>query len=137
MARAEAPSLRDALANTSASRFFWDRTASACYTDLRHGTSLGGRLAELSGRSVVLATESQLTTALALIELDGRARRIVILPPDIDAADLGAVLAAAEIDAAVVDDKTRQSPALNLSVRVVRPRQDAKIFQRPAASEAR
>ena len=118
MARAEAPSLRDALANTSASRFFWDRTASACYTDLRHGTSLGGRLAELSDRSVVLATESQLTTALALIELDGRARRIVILPPDVDAADLGAVLAAAEIDAAVVDDKTQQSPALNLSVRV-------------------
>ena len=99
MARVEAPSLRDAVANTSASRFFWDRTASACFTDLRHGTSLGGRLAELSDRSVLLATESQLTTALALIELDGCARRIVILPPDVDAADLRAVFAAAEIDA--------------------------------------
>ena len=118
MARAEAPSLQDALANTSVTRFFWDRTASACYTDLRHGTSFGGRLAELSDRSVVLATESQLTTALALIELDGRARRIVILPPDVDAADLVAVLAAAEIDAAVVDDKTQQSTALDLPVRV-------------------
>ncbi len=118
MARAEAPSLRDTLADTSASRFFWDRTASASYTDLRHGTSLGGRLAELSGRSVVLATASQLTTALALIDLDGRARRIVILPPDVDTADLGAVTAAAEIDAVVLDDETRQSPALDLPVRV-------------------
>ncbi len=118
MARAEARSLRDALATTSPSRFFWDRTASTCYTELRHGTSLGGRLAELSGRSVVLATESQFTTALALIELDGRARRILILPPDVGTSDLGAVFAAAGIDAAVIDAKTPPSQALNLPVRV-------------------
>ena len=118
MARAKAPSLADALADISDARFFWDRTASACYTDLRRGTSFAGRLAELSGRSVVLATASQLTTALALIELDGRVRRIVVLPPDVDIADLGAVFDAADINAAVVDDKTRHGPALNLPVRV-------------------
>ena len=119
MARAEAPSLRDFVANAPAARFFWDRFASACFTELGHGTSLGGRLAELAGRSVLLATASQLTTALALIELDGCARRIVILPPDVDAANLGAVISAAEIDAAVVDDQSPPGSALDLPVRVL------------------
>jgi acyl-CoA synthetase (AMP-forming)/AMP-acid ligase II len=119
MARAEAPSLRDFVANAPAARFFWDRFASACFTELGHGTSLGGRLAELAGRSVLLATASQLTTALALIELDGCARRIVILPPDVEAANLGAVISAAEIDAAVVDDQSPPGSALDLPVRVL------------------
>ena len=93
MARVEAPSLRDFVANAVAAAVFLGRIASACFTKLGHGTSLGGRLAELAGRSVLLATASQLTTALALIELDGCARRIVILPPDVDAANLAAVIA--------------------------------------------
>ena len=118
MARVEAPSLRDSVANAVSPRFFWGRTGSACFTNLDHGTSLGGRLAELAGRSVLLATASQLTAALALIELDGCARRIVMLPPDVDAANLGAVIAAAEIDAVVVDDNSPQLPDLDLPVRV-------------------
>jgi acyl-CoA synthetase (AMP-forming)/AMP-acid ligase II len=118
MAHVEAPSLRDSVANVPAARFFWDRTASACFTVLDHGTSLGGRLVELAGRSVLLTSGSQLTTALALIELDGCARRIVILPPDVDTADLGAIIAAAEIDAIVTDDETPQCSALDLPLRV-------------------
>jgi acyl-coenzyme A synthetase/AMP-(fatty) acid ligase len=38
-----------------------------------------------------------------LIELDGCARRLTILPPDTDANHLGAVIAGAEVDAVVVD----------------------------------
>jgi hypothetical protein len=79
MAGVEAPSLRDSIANAPAPRFFWDRAAAARFTDLDCGTSLGGRLADLAGRSVLVATASQLTTALALIELDAVARRLVIL----------------------------------------------------------
>jgi acyl-coenzyme A synthetase/AMP-(fatty) acid ligase len=116
--RVEAPPLRDYVANAPVARFFWGRAASACFTDLDRGTSLGGGLAELAGRSVLLATASQLTTALALIELDGCVRRIVIMPPDVDTANLGAVVAAAEADAAVVDDDSPQCAALDLPVRV-------------------
>jgi acyl-coenzyme A synthetase/AMP-(fatty) acid ligase len=67
---------------------------------------------------VLLATTSQLTTALALIELDGIARRIVILPPDIEADHLGAVIAATEADAAVIDESTIPAPVLALPRRV-------------------
>ena len=57
MAPIEAPVLRDYVA-TGAERFFWDRATSFCVTELRRGTSLGGRLADLSGRSVLVATAS-------------------------------------------------------------------------------
>jgi acyl-coenzyme A synthetase/AMP-(fatty) acid ligase len=118
MAGVEAPSLRAYVAKAPAARFIWDRAACARFTDLHCGTSLGGRLADLAGRSVLLATASQLTTALALIELDGRARRLTILPPDVEAGHLGAVIAAAQIDAVVIDDGSAEWEAFNLPVRV-------------------
>ena len=89
MAGVDAPSLREIVAKEGAPRSFYDRgTARLRFTDLARGTSLGGRLRELAARSVLLATESQLTSALALIELEGVARRIVVLPPDADPAHL-------------------------------------------------
>jgi acyl-CoA synthetase (AMP-forming)/AMP-acid ligase II len=117
MAGVEAPSLRDSLANAPAPRFFWDRSASARYTDLGRGTSLGRRLAELAGRSVLLATVGQLTTALALIELDAVVSRVVILPPDAEAGHLRAVIAAAGIDA-VVDDGAPPDAVSDLPLRI-------------------
>jgi hypothetical protein len=80
MARVEAPSLSYYVTNTSSSKNLYDHILSACIADLNRGTSLGGWAKELVGRSVLLATSSQFTTALALIELDGRARRLTILP---------------------------------------------------------
>src|SRR5580700_9858381 len=122
MAGADARSLRGTIANAKvrdkAPRFFYERAASVRFTDLDRGTSLGGRLAELAGRSVLLATANQLTSALALIELDGVARRIVILPPDAAAEHLGAVIAIAGVDAAVIDDGTPPNGALALPIRV-------------------
>jgi acyl-CoA synthetase (AMP-forming)/AMP-acid ligase II len=118
MAGIEAPSLRDSLAIAPAPRFFWDRAAAARFTDLAAGTSFGGRLSDLAGRAVLVASANQLTTALALIELDGCARRLVILPPDAEAAHLGALIAAAEIDAIVIDDGSPRCAALDLPVRV-------------------
>jgi acyl-CoA synthetase (AMP-forming)/AMP-acid ligase II len=103
MARAEAPSLRRRAAHHSAERFFFDRFASARFTSLASATSLGGRLGDLAGRSVLLAASSQLTAALALIELDGVARRITILPPDVAPDHLAALIRGAEIDAVVTD----------------------------------
>src|SRR5580704_15217838 len=106
MARAEALSLRHHIENAPADQFFFDRATTVGVADLNQGTSLNGRLAELAGRSVLIATTSQLTSGLALIELDGVARRIAILPPDVDPAHLGALIANAEIDAAVVDGES-------------------------------
>ena len=101
--RSNAPSLRDRIADAGPERFFWDRAARLCVNHLARGTSFGGRLAELAGRSVVVATSSQLTSALALIELDGVARRLTILPPDTAADHLAALIACAEADAVVID----------------------------------
>jgi acyl-CoA synthetase (AMP-forming)/AMP-acid ligase II len=131
MARVEAPSLRDYLAVAPERRFFWDRDRSVRFTDLDCATSLGGRLADLAGRSVLVATASQLTTALALIELDGSARRLAILPPDADESHLGAVVAAAEIDAVLIDDGTPRCAALDLPISVAGAPSLAPINPRP------
>ena len=71
--------------------------------DVLRGTSLGAAPASLAGRSVLLATNDQLTAGLALIELDGVVRRIVICPPDLKADGIGAVIADADVDAIVTD----------------------------------
>src|ERR1700692_2244681 len=119
MARAEALSLRHHIENAPAAQFFFDRATTVRLADLNRATSLNGRLAELAGRSVLIATTSQLTSGLALIELDGVARRITILPPDTAADHLGALLACAEADAAVIDAGTQDHAALDLPLRVV------------------
>src|SRR3984957_13602965 len=119
MVRSNAPSLKGRIADAEPERFFWDRAAWLCVNHLARGTSFGGRLAELADRSVVVATASQLTSALALIELDGVARRLTILPPDTAADHLGALTACAAADAVVIDEGTPNQAALDLPVRVV------------------
>ncbi len=57
----------------------------------------------LRGRCILLATHDQLPTALALLELDGVARRMVLCTPDLTPAQLAAVAAAAQADAILVD----------------------------------
>lgn len=118
MAGVDTPVLRHIVGSGKASRFFWDRAASAKFTDLAHATALDGGREALAGRSVLLATSSQLTTALALIELDGVASRIVILPPDADAEQLGAIVALAQVDAVIVDRGTPANAAFDSLVQV-------------------
>jgi acyl-coenzyme A synthetase/AMP-(fatty) acid ligase len=118
MAGVDASSLREIIGKESAPRSFYDRGAALRFTDLARGTSFGGRLRALAGRSVLLATESQLTSALALIELEGVARRIVILPPDADPAHLPAIVSTAGIDAAVIDERAPAHAALDRLTRV-------------------
>lgn len=99
------PSIRDQLCKASdhAGRFLRSAEASISLGDLRRGTSLGGRLPELSGRSVLLTTRDQLVAALALIELDGVADRVIICPPDLPAEHLPSVMARGAVDAVVSD----------------------------------
>jgi acyl-coenzyme A synthetase/AMP-(fatty) acid ligase len=70
---------------------------------LASASVLAGRLEALRGRSVLLAANDQLTTALALIELDGVARRMVLCPPDLVSEHLPAVIELAAVDACVTD----------------------------------
>src|SRR5438034_9740354 len=86
-----------------AQRALWGAEASVRLSELMRGSSLGGRLEELRGRSVLVATRDQLTAALALIELDGVARRLVLCPPDLPLEHVPIVMATAAVDAVVSD----------------------------------
>jgi acyl-coenzyme A synthetase/AMP-(fatty) acid ligase len=77
---------------------------------LRH-SCLVGRSRDLSGRSVLIATSEQMLSALAMIELDGIARRMLLCPPDLDPDRIQALLQNAEIDAVVTDQPLRRCDA--------------------------
>jgi acyl-coenzyme A synthetase/AMP-(fatty) acid ligase len=79
------------------------REASLALADLAHGSCLGARLESLRGRSVLLAMREQLSAAIALLELDGVARRVVLCTPDLSAGARAEVAAAAAVDAELTD----------------------------------
>jgi acyl-CoA synthetase (AMP-forming)/AMP-acid ligase II len=100
--------------------WIWEKLASAppparlCGTntavavaDLLHLTTLDRPAADFAGRSVLVATRSQLAAALSIIELDGIARRMIIAPPDLLSEHLPMVFRTGEVDAAVSDDGSR------------------------------
>src|SRR5437899_99319 len=122
-------SIRHRLGNPSdcAGRFLWGATAGISLSDLLCGTALGGGLAELTGRSVLVATRDQLAAALALIELDGVARRLIVCPPDLSSEHLPAIIAKASVDAIVSDHE--RDDRLPVPVRV-----RCKAVVTPAAS---
>ena len=84
-------------------RALWGADAGVTLGELVRGSSLGGRLEELRGRSVLVATGDQLAAGLALIELDGIARRLVLCPPDLPSEHVPFVTATAAVDALVSD----------------------------------
>ncbi len=95
----------------------WGRTVSVSVSNLLSGTSLGGRARELSGRSVLLSVRDQLAAAMALVELDGVAARIIICPPDLASEHLTTVIANGEVDALVSDGELPHAE-LGVSMRV-------------------
>jgi acyl-CoA synthetase (AMP-forming)/AMP-acid ligase II len=100
-----ASSLRDLLRDDvpASGGTLWAAGASVPFAALARGTSLGGALPALHGRSVLLALEHELATALALIELDGVARRLVLCPPGLSAEHRRDVAAGAGVEAVVTD----------------------------------
>jgi acyl-coenzyme A synthetase/AMP-(fatty) acid ligase len=87
------------------------------FADLVAKTCLGGWLTELSGRSVLLATEDQMTSAIAMMEIDGVAQRMLLCPPDLDAGHVKALIEDAAIDAVVTDQPARwEASRINLYV---------------------
>jgi acyl-coenzyme A synthetase/AMP-(fatty) acid ligase len=118
--------LRDWLDHTDhCNRHLWGREAQVALSELTHGSSLDVDLSKLRGRSVLIVTRDQLTAALALIELDGVARRLTLVPPDVARAQLPAVIADAAIDAVLADETSDPGEPDNFGValRVIcRPR---------------
>jgi acyl-coenzyme A synthetase/AMP-(fatty) acid ligase len=78
-------------------------SATVSLKELAGASSLGGRLEQLRGRSVLLALKDPLRAALALLELDGVAARMVLCPADLAAAHLPHVARNAAADACVGD----------------------------------
>lgn len=112
-------SIRDRLGDVpeSPARFLCGGTGNVCLGHLREGTTLGGRLAELAGRSVLVATRDQFAAALALIELDGIARRLIVCTPDLPSKHLPGVAVKAGVEAIVSDDG-RDDDGLDVPLRV-------------------
>jgi acyl-coenzyme A synthetase/AMP-(fatty) acid ligase len=84
-------------------RYLFGVEGTIAMSDLVAGTTLYGRGEELCGRSVLVMTTNQFTTASALIELDGIARRIIVCPPDLAPEHLPFVIDTADVDAIVSD----------------------------------
>ena len=125
-------SLRDWIGG--ADRHLHGRDTSVALGDLARGTSLGGRLPDLADRSVLIATGDQLTAALALIELDGVARRVILCPPDIAAEHLPRVIADAGVDAVVTSGQLDATGELGVRPHVVCHRVIAPMAAQPAKS---
>ena len=103
--------LREYLGPELKGRAISDAQHSVSLTDILTHSCLASPARELSGRSVLLALSGQLLSAIAMIELDGVARRMLLCPPDLNPDHIQALICDAEIDAIVTDQPLRWSDA--------------------------
>jgi acyl-CoA synthetase (AMP-forming)/AMP-acid ligase II len=95
---------------------------------LEHASIFGGRLERLRGRSVLIATHEQLATAIALIELDGLARRVVLCTPDLSPEQLAQVADTAQAEFLVSDEAAApRLPGIETWTLTHRPEPDAAL----------
>jgi acyl-coenzyme A synthetase/AMP-(fatty) acid ligase len=114
--------LRDYLGPGLSGRTISDARQVVSLTDILGETCLGGRLGELSGRSVLLAVTDQLISGIVMTELDGVARRMLLCPPDLDTGHVKTLIEDAEVDVVVSDHRERWADAaINLVVTAGRP----------------
>jgi acyl-CoA synthetase (AMP-forming)/AMP-acid ligase II len=109
-------------------RSLWGASWHIVLRQLVTGTSLDCAREELEGCSILIATADQLPAALALIELDGSARRLVLCPPGIADEYISRIIEAAGIGV-VVSDGAVTRDMVPKGVRLVR----ASGFLLPAA----
>jgi acyl-coenzyme A synthetase/AMP-(fatty) acid ligase len=110
MPRNSPASLSKALSATGEKGFLFAEEAAFSWNDLMTGTVLGPHGNEFDGRSILVATTSQLNAAATLIELDGVARRVILYPPDLSLDHLRFVANWAGVEVIVSD---RLSSALD------------------------
>src|SRR5438309_11784737 len=121
MPQRDSRALRDWLAEKTSStrRYLWGADAGIRLDDLVVNSCLGGRVDELRDRCVLIATRDQFTTALALIELDGFAHRLVICPAEVTQEQLPAVVADAGVDAIVSDCAREGLGAFGVALKII------------------
>jgi acyl-coenzyme A synthetase/AMP-(fatty) acid ligase len=120
MPRADALSLLGVInpLERSSESFLADATRRVSLRELGQATNLDQPSESLRNRSVLLATVDQLSTVLALAQLDGIAKRIVICTPDLSPEQLRHAFDDAALDM-VVTDGVRFSHDLFSDVHVV------------------
>jgi acyl-CoA synthetase (AMP-forming)/AMP-acid ligase II len=84
-------------------RFIADGADRIALAGLASGSSPGAVSDVFRGRSVLISCDRQLPAVLAMLALDGIARRILLYPPDLSPVHLAAEIAEAEIDLIVSD----------------------------------
>src|ERR1700677_380715 len=101
------PSLRGAIdvGGTSPPGYLIGAEHRTVLGDLLQASAIATGVANLRGRSVLIASADQFLVALALIECDGLARRMTLYPPDLALEHLPYVMRYAEVDAVVFDGK--------------------------------
>lgn len=105
------------------------------FADFAHASAFPSGLETLRGRCVLLVTADALSAALALIELDGVARRLVLCPPDVSVADLPAVIAQAHADVCVHSGDAPPSAAAALPLVRVAPALRSGSLERRACCQ--
>lgn len=98
-------------------------------------TILGGRRDDLAGKSVLISVSSQYDAALAMLELDGVAARMVITPPDFSSGTLASAIAQARVDAIVCDDADKDFGAAAPRIFVSEPAPEGRARAEPIATE--
>jgi non-ribosomal peptide synthetase component F len=96
-------------AGSLAQRFLCDSTTTFHLGALAGGTSLGASREKFAAKNVIVRTSTQLAAALALLELDGIAARIVLCTPDLSQEHLSSAIATTEATVLVTD---QHSPEL-------------------------
>jgi acyl-CoA synthetase (AMP-forming)/AMP-acid ligase II len=107
MSPREVFALRDYLGPQLKGRTISDARHVVSLTDILSQSSLDARPGELSGRSVLISVTGQLMAGLAMIEIDGIARRMLLCPPDLNPDYLSALIEDAEIDTVITDQPER------------------------------
>jgi acyl-CoA synthetase (AMP-forming)/AMP-acid ligase II len=96
-------SIRDALTDVAGARYVRGADAGVCLAAAVRATSLQAPAVRLADRSVLVATRDQLAAVLALIALDGVARRLILCAPDVIPHRLAEIAGRAGADAIVSD----------------------------------
>jgi acyl-CoA synthetase (AMP-forming)/AMP-acid ligase II len=92
-------------------RFLAAKDVLIALRDLQRFSALGEDIDKFRNKSVLIHARSQLYVALALIELDGIARRLILCTPDVTGDLLGEVAAEGKVDILLSD--TSQETALS------------------------
>jgi acyl-coenzyme A synthetase/AMP-(fatty) acid ligase len=136
MSPREVFALRDYLGAELKGRTISDARQLVSLTDILRQSCLADRLGELSGRSVLLAVADQLVSGLAMTEIDGVARRMLLCPPDFNADYLQTLIEDAGIDAVVTDHPERWADSnIDLVVTAGAPVPAAAIAKTERATE--